>query len=239
MTLKHNSSTGFVFPNRTHGIGECLTERLVPCGIAIPCCLRGLLQDPSDFYLFRLDLCEPFGPLPYMPCEFGRLSGDRDRLLAGAAEAMQRHARRRHRLACIEHRHPRDVHRVIADTGWGIKPDDQPANANERGPDTPRLWHYNPSQPDVVRQILRAQRRAFNAANRVRVEPGRTIIFDINKDGFLIEGLGWGDENLIVLLQTLGAAFNPQELRRLSRDEPASREFPLSRAWAWGAERSG
>jgi hypothetical protein len=132
-----------------------------------------------------------------------------------------------------------DRDRVIADTGWGIKPDDQPANADERGPDSPRVWRYDPHQPDVVRQILRAQRRAFNAANRVRIEPGRTIIYDINKDAFVIEGLSYGDEKLILLLQTLGAAFNPQELRRLTRDEQTVRKFPLSRAWAWGAERSG
>ena len=67
----------------------------------------------------------------------------------------------------------------------------------------------------------------------------RTLILDINKDAFTVEGLSYGDPNLIELLQHLGAAFSPPDLSKLTRDERGSREYPLSRAWAWGAERSG
>src|SRR5215467_9873906 len=112
-----------------------------------------------------------------------------------------------------------DRDRVIADSGWGIKPDDQPANAAERGADANHVYPYDPAEPDLVRKILRAQRKSFNTANRVRVEPGRTIIYDINKDGFVVEGLSYGDEKLIELLDTLAAAFNPAEIRKLTRDE--------------------
>ena len=132
-----------------------------------------------------------------------------------------------------------DRDRKIADTGWGIKPDDQPSNTTEAGAAAARNYRYDPAEPDVVRRILLAQRRGFNTANRVRVEPGRTIIFDINKDGFIVEGLSYGDPNLIELLERLGAAFDPPEMRRLTRDEATARDFALTRAWAWGAERSG
>ena len=134
--------------------------------------------------------------------------------------------------------------RVIVDSGWGIKPDDQPANAAE-AKGAARSWRYDPNTPDVVRQILLAQRRGFNTANRVRIESGggaaggRTVIIDINKDEFAVEGLSFGDENLVALLQALGAAFNPQELRRIDPNAKVVREYPLSRAWAWGSERSG
>ena len=129
--------------------------------------------------------------------------------------------------------------RVIADSGWGIKPDDQPANASDAPADAARTYRYDAREPDVVRRILLAQRRGFNTANRVRVERGCTVIIDINKDEFRVEGLGFGDENLITLLERLGAAFNPQDIRQLTAAEPRPREFALSRAWAWGAERSG
>jgi hypothetical protein len=132
-----------------------------------------------------------------------------------------------------------DRDRKIADTGWGIKPDDQPANAAEAGKNALPVYRYDPAEPDVIRNVLRAQRRGFNTANRVRIEPRRTIIIDINKDEFVVEGLGYGDPNLNELLMHLGAAFNPQELAKLTADEKNSREFALSRAWAWGAERSG
>lgn len=135
---------------------------------------------------------------------------------------------------------PSDRDRVIADTGWGIKPDDQPANAAEaKGDGAIKMYRYDPSEPDVVRRILLAQRRGFNTANRARIEAGRTIIFDINKDAFVIDGLSFGDENLIAVLESLGAAFNPQELRQVRLTDGVTREYPLSRAWAWGAERSG
>ena len=129
--------------------------------------------------------------------------------------------------------------RVIADSGWGIKPDDQPANAAEAGDGATRVWRYDRSRADEVRQILLAQRRGYNTANRVRVEGGRTSIIDINGDAFVVEGLGYGDENLIALLERLGAAFSAPDLRRLGPGETVAREFALSRAWAWGAERAG
>jgi len=129
--------------------------------------------------------------------------------------------------------------RKIADSGWGIKPDDQPANAAEAAHRAAPSYRYDPNEPDVIRRMLLAQRRGFNTANSVRIEAGRTLIFDINKDAFVIEGLSFGDDNLIELLKNLGAAFNPQELRELTPDKNTSREFPLSRVWAWGAERTG
>src|SRR5438552_2676643 len=100
--------------------------------------------------------------------------------------------------------HDRD--RKIVDSGWGIKPDDQPANKDEAGKDALRGYRYDPAEPDVIRNILRAQRRGFNLANRVRVEPGRTVIIDINKDEFAIDGMSYGDAKLIELLSNLGAA---------------------------------
>src|SRR6476659_9221221 len=128
-----------------------------------------------------------------------------------------------------------DRDKKIADSNWGIKPDDQPANTREVGDAALRVYRYDPTEPNVVRNILRAQRRGFNTANGVRIEPGRTIIIDINRDEFVVEGLSYGDENLNELLMNLGAAFNPQDLSKLRRDEKSSREFALGRAWAWGA----
>ena len=132
-----------------------------------------------------------------------------------------------------------DKDRKIADSGWGIKPDDQPANAASAPQEAAiKVYRYTRAEPDAVRQILKAQRRGFNTANRVRIERDRTIILDINKDPFTIEGLGFGDPNLLALLGALGASCDPQEVQRLDKSSPP-REFSLSRAWAWGAERTG
>lgn len=133
---------------------------------------------------------------------------------------------------------PQQKDKVIADTGWGIKPDDQPANRSESAAASD-VYHYDPRQENVVAAILRLQRRGFNTANKVRVEPGRTVITDINGDPFEIVGLSWGDPNLIDVLQELGAAFDPQQIRELPPGYPERREYALGRVWAWGAERSG
>ncbi len=134
-----------------------------------------------------------------------------------------------------------DRDRVIADTGWGIKPDDQPANANDVGDEDGRVFHYDAEQhagdADVVRRILQAQRRACNIPNRVMVETTRVLIMDINGDGFRVQGLGYGCEHLVPLLQTIGAAFDPRQLRKVKPDDPDTREYEVHRAWAWGEER--
>src|SRR5437764_2140168 len=85
--------------------------------------------------------------------------------------------------------------KVIADTGWGIKPDDQPANKNESSAPTD-IFQYDVNQPNVVAILLRAQRRGFNIANKIRVQPGKMIIMDLNGDPFAVIGLSWGDPNL-------------------------------------------
>lgn len=134
---------------------------------------------------------------------------------------------------------PRKSHdRVIADSGWGVKPDDQPANAEDTAEDD-RGYRYRPDDPDAVRTILRHMRKGFNRPNRVLVEQGRTTIFDLNGDGYRIEGLTFGDENLVTLLQAVGAAFRPRQFRELPADFDGIREYALTRAWAWGAERTG
>ena len=133
---------------------------------------------------------------------------------------------------------PPDRDKLIADTGWGIKPDDQPANAGQTSDDQ-RRYHYDPKEPDAVRRILLQMRRGFNTPNRVLVERGRTTIFDLNGDGFVIHGLSFGDEKLIELLRTVGAGFDPRQLRALGPDYDGVREYTLTRAWAWGAERTG
>ncbi|MEX2216739.1 MAG: hypothetical protein WD768_21675 [Phycisphaeraceae bacterium] len=134
---------------------------------------------------------------------------------------------------------PDDRDKVIADTGWGIKPDDQPANAGEAAGRASNLYRYDPNEPDAVRAILKAQRKGFNTANSVIVSAERFIILDLNGDGFTVEGLGYGCPHLVELMNELGAAFSPQQLRAVPAGDPVKREYKLTRAWAWGSERSG
>ncbi len=128
--------------------------------------------------------------------------------------------------------------RVIADSGWGVKPDDQPANADEAG-STSAGYRYDPGDADAVRTILRLQRQGYNTARRVIVRPGSTSIIDLNGDGLTIDGLSYGDPKLVELLKALGAGFDPQQLKKLDTGFDGVREYKVTRAWAWGSERSG
>ena len=141
-------------------------------------------------------------------------------------------------MSDAEKPHEQERDRVIADSGWGVKPDDQPANAEETA-ERDRGYRYAPNEPDTVRKILRHMRKGFNTPNRVLVERGRTTIFDLNGDAYVIEGLSFGDECLVELLMAVGAAFSPRQFRDLPADFDGIREYALTRVWAWGAERTG
>ena len=132
--------------------------------------------------------------------------------------------------------HPKD--RKLAETGWGIKPDSQPANRDEVD-DPPNRFQYRPDGPGGIDEIVRVQQRNFNKARRIIVEPGRTRIIDINKHEFIVEGVSFGQEALIELLERFGAAFSPPRLRTLGPDFTGSREFECTSRHAWGADRSG
>ena len=139
----------------------------------------------------------------------------------------------------MSHEHPpKHKDKVIADTGWGVKPDDQPANRKEAAAPAD-VYNYDPNEKEIIKLILRAQRRSFNTANRVRVEPGKTTIIDINGDPFTIVGLSYGNPHTLELLMELGAACDPTQFKELPAGCPDSREYGLNRAWAWGHERSG
>ena len=134
---------------------------------------------------------------------------------------------------------PNKKDKVIADSGWGIKPDDQPANADDAGEHAINECQYDATDPDAVKTILRHQRQGFNLANRVVIKPGQVTIYDVNNDSFRIHGLSYGDKNLIELLNVLGVTFDPVKLGSLGTDYNETREYPISRVWAWGAERTG
>ena len=133
---------------------------------------------------------------------------------------------------------PKSKDKVIADTGWGVKPDDQPANRSEAAAPSDVVT-YDPKHPEIIKHLLRLQRRSFNTANRVRVEPGKVTIIDVNGDPFTIMGLSYGNPHTLELLMELGATCDPLQFKELPADCQDSREYALNRAWAWGHERSG
>ena len=132
-----------------------------------------------------------------------------------------------------------DRDKRIADSNWGVKPDDQPANAAQAGRDGLTIFDYAADDPDAVRHIARAQRQACTTVKTIRIEPSHTDIIDIHGDVLRVSGLSYGDERLIELLKVLGAAFDPIQLRQVPAGDQRSREYECTRAWAWGAERTG
>jgi hypothetical protein len=133
---------------------------------------------------------------------------------------------------------PVDKDRKLVDTGWGVKPDSQPASAEEvRDLQTSVVYH--PGQANQVDAIIRTQQRNFNSAARIVIEPGRTRIFDINNDEFVVEGLTFGDPALIEMLRKFGAAFDPKVLGALNADFDGAREYRCTTRYAWGADRTG
>ena len=130
-------------------------------------------------------------------------------MTGGLAQAQQRLQGRQHRAAGLEL-----LHHVLADGG----------------PDAFVELSFVLRELGVEHDV---------GPRRQLLEPGKTTIYDVNHDPFVVHGLSYGDENLIEILKTLSASFDPRQLRKVSSDDKATREYPVSRAWAWGAERSG
>src|ERR1700730_1784532 len=78
---------------------------------------------------------------------------------------------------------------------------------------TPLATHdYTPGGLDAALAFVKRTRAELRALRRGRIWKDRLPILDINKDYFEVRGLGYGDADIIPLLQNINTAFNPQTI---------------------------
>jgi hypothetical protein len=94
---------------------------------------------------------------------------------------------------------------------------------------------YAPGGLDAALAFVKRTRAELRTLRRVRVWKDRLQIFDINKDYFEVRGIGYGDADVVPLLQNINTAFNPQTLHEPIEAE--YKEYDTGRRYPWAHDR--
>lgn len=86
-------------------------------------------------------------------------------------------------------------------------------------------------------QFFRREVDKLRVLRKLIVNPEKTVVWDVNKDGMEFPGLTYGCASLDELLRELGVVFNPQTLHNPKATPSGVKEFDLSAKWTWGHDR--
>jgi hypothetical protein len=94
---------------------------------------------------------------------------------------------------------------------------------------------FEPGKLDDVLAFLKRTRSELRMLRKVRVSRAWVRVFDVNGDWFEVTGVGYGDADVIPILDAINAPFNRDTIH-----EPVNvefKEFRTSRRYAWAADR--
>jgi hypothetical protein len=69
----------------------------------------------------------------------------------------------------------------------------------------------------------------------VRLWNDRLRVYDVNRDSFEIQGLGYPDPDVMPLLNSIGTAYDPRTIHLPTEAE--SKEFKTGRCHPWAEDR--
>ncbi|MEK6239150.1 MAG: hypothetical protein N2C14_30910 [Planctomycetales bacterium] len=84
-------------------------------------------------------------------------------------------------------------------------------------------------------EFLKRMRSELRTLRKVRAWTDRLQIFDVNGDYFEVSGLGYPDEDVVVVLQTVNAVFKPESIHN-PLDRPY-KEFKAGKRYPWARDR--
>ncbi len=94
---------------------------------------------------------------------------------------------------------------------------------------------YAPGGLDAALEFLKRTRAELRTLRKVRLWKDRLHVIDVNKDYFEVRGLGYGDADVVPLLKSINAAYNPQTLHEPTAAE--YKEFDTGRRHPWAEDR--
>jgi len=94
---------------------------------------------------------------------------------------------------------------------------------------------FEPGGLDAALTFLKRARNELRQLRRVRAARDAVRIFDVNNDVFEIRGLGYADPDLIPILKSIGAAFDPKTIHEPTTAE--FKEFKTGRCHPWAEDR--
>lgn len=99
------------------------------------------------------------------------------------------------------------------------------------------LAHHDHSAGHVPEtlEFLKRIRSELRTLRLARVWKDRLQVIDVNGDWFEVRGVGYGDADVVALLQAVNSAFNRQTIHDPTSDD--YKEFKTGRRYAWAADR--
>jgi hypothetical protein len=84
-------------------------------------------------------------------------------------------------------------------------------------------------------EFLKRTRWELRSLRFVRIWKDRLRIYDINQDCFEVQGIGYGDPDIIPLLRLINTAYNPQTIHEATDEE--YKELMTGRRHPWAEDR--
>jgi len=97
------------------------------------------------------------------------------------------------------------------------------------------VHHFESGQLEPLLEFLKRTRSELRSLRKTSVAIDRMLVFDVNGDWFEIDGLGFGDAEIIPALQAVNAAFNRETIHAPAPGD--LKEFQTGRRYAWAADR--
>lgn len=88
---------------------------------------------------------------------------------------------------------------------------------------------------EAALEFLKRTRNELRALYRVRVWKEHFHVIDVNKDFFLVQGIGYPDADVVPLLESVNTAFNPETIHQ--ETEAEYKEFGTGRRYTWAQDR--
>jgi hypothetical protein len=105
--------------------------------------------------------------------------------------------------------------------------------SSERQPQA--VCEYAPGHLADVLEFLKRTRSELRALRMVRVWIDRLQVFDVNHDYFEVRGVGYGDADIVPLLEMVNSNFKPDQIHA-TIDAPY-KEFLTGRRYPWAHDR--
>ena len=88
---------------------------------------------------------------------------------------------------------------------------------------------------DAAVEFLKRTRSELRDLRKVHVWKDKFQVIDINHAYFEVRGIGYGDADIVPLLQMINTAYNPQTLHEPTTAE--YKEFDTGRRYTWAHDR--
>ena len=88
---------------------------------------------------------------------------------------------------------------------------------------------------DGVLEFMKQMRYEFRELRLVRIGRDYVQVFDVNHDSFIIPGLGYGDADVVAVLDAVNAVYKRETIHDPS-DQPY-KEFKTGRRRTWAVDR--